>query len=148
MKIESFDHIHIYSKDPEEASKFYKQFLNGKEIYRKERAGGLRIYLSLSGRIIVIGPFPSNREYFRAGNLEGGAHQHRIGLDHFGVRVKDLKSAIQELREGGVQILAEPVSGSSGISYAFIAAPDGVIIELTQYGLLPKVYLKLKNFLK
>jgi len=44
-----------------------------------------------------------------------------------------------------VQILAEPVSGSSGISYAFIAAPDGVIIELTQYGLLPKMFLKHKN---
>jgi catechol 2,3-dioxygenase-like lactoylglutathione lyase family enzyme len=144
MKIESFDHIHIYSKEPEEAAKFYMQCFGSEKLYQKMGTGGLRIFLLLGGQIIVIGPFPSDRGV-SSGDLDENPYQHQIGLDHFGIRVKDLGAAIQELREQGVQILAEPVSGSSGISYAFIAGPDGVIIELTQYGLLPKLFLKHKN---
>ena len=145
MKIESFDHIHIYSKDPEDAVKFYTQFFGGEELYKKEGAGGMRIFLSLGGQVIVIGPFPSDRAVSNSIDLDENPHQHKLGLDHFGIRVKDLGVAIEELREQGVKILAEPVKGSSGISYAFIAAPDGVIIELTQYGLLPKTFLKYKK---
>lgn len=147
MKIESFDHIHIYSKKPEEAAKFYIQFFGSEKLYQNEGTGGLRIFLLLGGQIIVIGPFPSDRGVSNSVVLDENPHQHQIGLDHFGIRVKDLSAAVKELREQQVQILAEPVSGSSGISYAFIAAPDGVIIELTQYGLLPKMFLKHKNVL-
>jgi len=145
MKIESFDHIHIYSNEPEEATKFYVRFFGSEQLYKKAGAGGIRVFLSLGGQIIVIGPFPSDRAAVSADDSNENPHQHQIGLDHFGIRVKDLAAAVQELREQHVQILAEPVSGSSGISYAFIAAPDGVIIELTQYGLLPRMFLKHKN---
>jgi len=145
MKIESFDHVHIYSRNPEEAAKFYKQFFESEELYQKMGTGGLKIFLKLGGQIIVIGPLPSARASSTSLDSNDNPHLHQIGLDHFGIRVKDLDAAVQELREHRVQILAEPVRGSSGISYAFIAAPDGVIIELTQYGLLPKLFLKHKN---
>ncbi len=145
MKIESFDHVHIYSRKPEEAAKFYIQFFGSEKLYQKKGAGGLRIFLLLGGQIIVIGPFPADRAGSSPVDPDENPHQHQVGLDHFGIRVKDLSAAIQELREQRVQILVEPVSGSSGISYAFIAAPDGVIIELTQYGLLTKLFLKHKN---
>lgn len=82
--------------------------------------------MSLGGQVIVIGPFPSNRASSSSDALGEYPHQHQIGLDHFGIRVKDLGAAVQELREQGVQILAEPVKGSSGISYAFIAAPQAM----------------------
>jgi lactoylglutathione lyase len=147
MKIESFDHVHIYSKDPEEAAKFYMQFFGSEKLYQKVGIGGLRIFLSLGDQIIVIGPIPSDRAVSSSVDMDENPHQHQIGLDHFGIRVKDLGAAVQELREQQVQILAEPVRGSSGISYAFIAAPDGVIIELTQYGRLPIMFLKHKKIL-
>ena len=147
MKIESFDHIHIYSKEPEEAAKFYMQFFGGEALYKKGGAGGVKIFLSLGGQVLVIGPLPPDRDVSNSVDLDANPHQHKLGLDHFGIRVKDLDAAVQELREQGVQILAEPVKGSSGVSYAFIAAPDGVIIELTQYGLLPKMFLKHKKVL-
>ena len=145
MKIESFDHVHIYSKEPEEAAKFYIQFFDSEKLYQQKGAGGLRIFLQLGGQIVVIGPYPSARAGSSSLDSVDNSHLHTIGLDHFGIRVKDLGAAIQELREHRVEILAEPVRGSSGISYAFIAAPDGVIIELTQYGLLPRLFLKHKN---
>jgi catechol 2,3-dioxygenase-like lactoylglutathione lyase family enzyme len=147
MKIESFDHVHIYSREPEEAAKFYIKFFGGEIMYKKMGAEALRIFLLLGGQIIVIGPFPSGRAGSSPGDPDENSHQHRIGLDHFGIRVKDLSAAIQELKEQQVEILSAPVSGSSGISYAFIAAPDGMIIELTQYGLLPKLFLKHKNII-
>jgi len=145
MKIESFDHIHIYSKNPAEAAKFYVQFLGGEKLYQKASDLGLRIFISLGGQIIVIGPYPSDRVDSSSIDPDKKPHQHQFGLDHFGIRVKNLETAVGELREQGVRILTESVSGSSGIKYAFIAAPDGVIIELTEYGLLPKMFLKLKN---
>jgi len=145
MKIESFDHIHIYSKQPEEAANFYSHYFECEELYRKKGTGGSRIFLSLGGQVIVIGPLPSDRAAFSSVGRDEHPHQHKIGLDHFGVCVKDLDAAVKELREQGVQILAEPVKGPSGISYAFIAAPDDVIIELTQYGVLPKIFLKYKK---
>jgi catechol 2,3-dioxygenase-like lactoylglutathione lyase family enzyme len=123
------------------------QFFDGEELYRKEKDGRLRVFLSLGGQVLVIGPLPSDRDISGSVNLDENSHQHKLGLDHFGIRVKDLTSAVEELKEQGVQILAEPVKGSSGISYAFIAAPDGVIIELTQYGVLPKIFLKHKKIL-
>jgi len=147
MKIESFDHVHIYSENPAEAAEFYIQNFAAEEVYRKESDGRLRIFLSLGGQVIVVGPLPADRETSISGDTERGPHQHNIGLDHFGIRVKDLDAAVQELKGLGVEILAEPVKGSSGISYAFIAAPDGVIIELTHYGLLPKMFLKHKKAL-
>ena len=147
MKIESFDHIHIYSKNPVEAARFYVQFLGGEKLYKKASDFGLRIFLSLGGQIIVIGPYPSDRVDSSSVDQDNKPHKHQFGLDHFGIRVKDLETAVQELREQGVPVLTEPVGGPSGIKYAFIAAPDGVIIELTEYGLLPKMFLKLKNVL-
>ena len=147
MKIESFDHIHIYSKESEKTATFYIRFFCGEELYRKEKAGGLRVFLSLGGQVLVIGPLPSDRDVSNSVDLDENPHQHKLGLDHFGIRVKNLDAAVQELKEQGVKILAEPVKGSSGISYAFVAAPDGVIIELTQYGVLPKMFLKYKKVL-
>ena len=145
MKIEAFDHIHIYSVEPEKAAKFYKKHFDCKELYTKKGIGGVKVFLSLGGQIIVIGPLPSDRNSANATDLGENAYRHQFGLDHFGVRVKNLDVAVQELREQGVEVLADPVKGSSGVSYAFIAAPDGVIIELTQYGVLPKMFLKYKN---
>jgi len=145
MKIESFDHIHIYSKDPGEAANYYIEFFSGEKLYQKTSDLGLRIFLSLGGQIIVIGPYPSDRVDSSTIDVDKKPYHHQFGLDHFGIRVKNLKTAVQELKEKGIQILKEPVSGPSGIKFAFVAAPDGVIIELTEYGLLPKMFLKLKN---
>ena len=103
------------------------------------------IYQILHLRQIVLGPLPVNRAVADERRPVQHTHTHKNGLDHFGIRVKDLDSAVRELRDQGVEIMAEPVSGSSGISYAFVTAPDGVIIELTQYGLLPKMFLKFKK---
>jgi lactoylglutathione lyase len=52
---------------------------------------------------------------------------------HFGLRVANVDAAIAELSASGVPILSRPVQERSGLTYAYIAAPDGVVVELTQY---------------
>lgn len=147
MKIESFDHIHIYSKTPEESAKFYIKNLGAKEIYQKEGDGGIKKFLTLAGQTIVLGPLPTDRSSSNSETRPSDKQEHHIGLDHFGIRVKNLNEAIEELRDKGVEILAEPIKGSAGISYAFISAPDGVVIELTAYGILPKIFLNYKKII-
>ena len=66
-------------------------------------------------------------------NAGDGAYDHGFGVAHFGLRVEDIFAAIAELSASGVRVLAEPQSEPSGLTYAYIAAPDGVVIELTQY---------------
>ena len=41
--------------------------------------------------------------------------------------------ALAELSDSNVRILSQPVREQSGLTYAYIAAPDGVVVELTQY---------------
>ena len=38
-----------------------------------------------------------------------------------------------ELEAAGVAVLGQPIGEASGLTYAYIAAPDGVVVELTQY---------------
>ena len=44
----------------------------------------------------------------------------------------DVKAAVDELAGNGVEILAQPVV-TPDITYAYVAGPDGLVLELTQY---------------
>jgi lactoylglutathione lyase len=63
-----------------------------------------------------------------------GAYSHGFGVAHFSLRVEDVRAAIAELSASGVRVLSQPVREPSGLTYAYVAAPDGVVVELTQYG--------------
>ncbi len=50
-----------------------------------------------------------------------------------GLRVADVEASLTELRAGGVRVLSQAVREPPGLTYAYVAAPDGVVIELTEY---------------
>jgi catechol 2,3-dioxygenase-like lactoylglutathione lyase family enzyme len=54
-------------------------------------------------------------------------------VSHIGLRVADVRAALRELSAAGVRVLSEPVSEPTGLTFAYVAAPDGVVLELTQY---------------
>lgn len=59
------------------------------------------------------------------------------GLDHFGIRVQDLKKAMEEIRKkGGKFVLDYTVTGPPtwpvGTKYAFLDGPDGVRVEIVE----------------
>ena len=53
-------------------------------------------------------------------------------MAHLGLNVDDLDDRVRRLTAAGVEILTPPTQ-SSGLRYAYIAAPDGVVLELTEY---------------
>ena len=141
MKVESLDHIHIYSADPDGSASFYCRHFEAMEVLRNENVYGQeRVFLSLGGQLIVLGPFPPGLEAAQSTGKAGlppagdGAYSHGFGVAHFGLRVTDVEAATRELAGAGVSILTQPTREDSGLCYAYLAAPDGVVVELTEYG--------------
>lgn len=134
MKVESLDHIHIYSAEPEKSAEFYQDYFEAKPVLRNTNTrGDLRIFLALGGQILVIGCFPNEMVAATPPEAGDGAYSHGFGVAHFGFCVADVHEAVAELSASEVRVLSEPVREPSGLTYAYIAAPDGVVIELTQY---------------
>ena len=138
MKIESLDHIHVYSSDPDASADFYCRHFEAKQVLRNKNVHGQeRVFLSLGGQLLVLGPFPPGLDPADPAELPAagdGAYTHGFGVAHFGLRVRDVEAATRELARAGVAILTEPTREDSGLCYAYLAAPDGVVVELTQYG--------------
>ncbi len=134
MKVESLDHIHIYTAEPEKSARFYEQHFEAKPVHRNNNThGDLRIFLALGGQILVVGSFPAGMTPAAPPEVGDGAYRHGFGVAHFGLRVADVIAAIDDLTTAGVRVLSEPIREPSGLTYAYVAAPDGVVVELTQY---------------
>jgi catechol 2,3-dioxygenase-like lactoylglutathione lyase family enzyme len=134
VKVHSLDHIHIYSAQPEESARFYTDHLSATPVHRNANINGdLRIFLALGGQILVVGSFPSGMAPAGPPTAGDGAYENGFGVAHLGLRVEDVFAATAELSASGVRVLAQPRSEPSGLTYAYIAGPDGVVIELTQY---------------
>jgi catechol 2,3-dioxygenase-like lactoylglutathione lyase family enzyme len=134
VRVKSLDHIHIYAANPEESAEFYQLHFEAKQAHRNVNTNGdVRIFLALGGQIIVLGSFPASMASVPPPEAGDGAYVHGFGIAHFGLRVADLKASIDELSASGVRLLSEVVQEPTGLSYAYVAAPDGVILELTQY---------------
>ncbi len=134
MHVESLDHLHIYAADPEASARFYERHFAAREVHRNTNLNGdLRLFLALGGQIVVVGSFPAGMTPAPPPEPGDGAFVHGFGVAHFGLRVSDVKAAIEELSESQVPILGEPRREASGLEYGYVAAPDGVVIELTQY---------------
>ena len=93
----------------------------------------MRIFLALGGQIIVLGSFPTGMGPVTPPEAGDGAYANGFGIAHFGLRVIDLDTSIDDLSAAGVCVLSEVVHEPTGLSYAYVAAPDGVVLELTQY---------------
>jgi len=134
VKVESLDHIHIYAAEPEESARFYQDHFEAKPVHRNANINGdTRIFLALGGQIVVVGSFPSGLAPGVPPEAGDGAYSHGFGVAHFGLRVADVRAAVAELSASGVGVLSQPAGEPSGLTYAYVAAPDGVVVELTQY---------------
>jgi catechol 2,3-dioxygenase-like lactoylglutathione lyase family enzyme len=134
LRVKSLDHIHIYAAKPEASAEFYQLHFEAKQVHRNVNTNGdVRIFLALGGQIIVVGCFPTGMASIAPPEAGDGAYVHGFGIAHFGLRVEDLEASIAELSASGIRVLSEVVQEPSGLSYVYVEAPDGVILELTQY---------------
>ncbi len=134
VQVKSLDHIHVYAADPGSSARFYEEHFDATPISRDTNTNGdLRIFLALGGQVLVVGSFPRGQSASQPPEAGDGAYTHGFGVAHFGLRVADVDASSKELQADGVRVLSPTVREPSGLTYAYVAAPDGVVIELTQY---------------
>jgi catechol 2,3-dioxygenase-like lactoylglutathione lyase family enzyme len=134
LHVKSLDHIHIYAAEPERSAMFYKDHFEARELVRNNNVNGdLRVFLSLGDQVLVVGSFPAGLSPATPPAVGDGAFTHGFGIAHFGLRVDDAEAAASDLARAGVHVIGEVVREESGLTYVYVEAPDGVVIELTQY---------------
>jgi lactoylglutathione lyase len=121
----TFDHIHLFTRNPDETAAFYEHML-GAEVIRSMQQGKPRIDLKLGGANIFILDVSQDPKA-----AAGPAHPHQ-GLDHFGLEVKDIDSVCADLKAKGVVFSRDPVTVRPGTRIAFLIGPEGVSIELLE----------------
>ena len=132
----SFDHIHLISESPAEAAAWYERILGGKIVADYELRGAPQINVQLGGMQIIIrgrrpGESPVSTRPMR--DFADYSSHDEWGTDHFGYTYHgDLKAFCEEIRSKGATLAVEPWEFSPGSLICYVAAPDGVSIELVQ----------------
>ena len=119
----TFDHIHLFTRNPEATASFYERMF-GAEVIRSMQQGKPRIDLKLGGANIFIA------EVTPGDGVNPAPTTPYRGLDHFGLRVSGIDAIVAELKAKGVEFTREPTTVRPGVRVAFLRAPEGVSIEL------------------
>ena len=132
----AFDHIHLISADPRAAAAWYERILGGRIIADYELRDAPQINVEVGGmQLIIRGKRPGeNPVAARAMQDFADYSSHdEWGTDHFGYAYRgDLRAFCEELRGKGATFVVEPWEFSPGALICYLAAPDGVSIELVQ----------------
>ena len=120
-----FDHIHLFTRNPEATASFYEKMFDA-QITRSMVQGKPRFDLKLGGANIFILDVSGDPKA-----VAGPAHPHQ-GLDHFGLEVKGIDTVCAELKAKGAVFTRGPETIRPGTRIAFLTAPEGVSIELLE----------------
>lgn len=133
----AFDHIHLISRDPKAAADWYQVMFGGEITAEQEDLRGApQIDVRVGGMTIVIrgqrpGEAPVDTKPMQA--FDGYSSHDEWGTDHFGFTYRgDLRAFCAGLKEKGVRMAVEPWEFKPGMLLCYVAAPDGVSIELIQ----------------
>lgn len=111
-----FDHLHIYSGDPDAAAAFYCNSLGAERLGEATTANGLRVVLNMAGTRLYIEQAPAGR----------------LGMDHMAFRTDDLDAAIAGIVTSGGRVLIAPREAGPGLRIAFVETPDQGRIEILE----------------
>ena len=122
-----FHHVHIKSKDPRATARWWAETFGATLLPESEFRSMVFAPVELGGvRINITNPPEGEATHEPAG------FPH-YGVEHVGVLTDDLDADLARLAEQGLEIY-ERRPGAGGFEIAFVAAPDGVTIELMQPG--------------
>jgi catechol 2,3-dioxygenase-like lactoylglutathione lyase family enzyme len=131
-----FDHVHIISENPHASAEWYVEMFGATIAADTVARGAPQIFVDLGGMTILIrgrrpgedpAPVRPIRPYADFSSHNGW------GTDHFGfIYQGDLAAFCAELRAKGVTFPVELKKGVGGSLLCYVAAPDGVSIELMQ----------------
>ena len=123
------NHVHIRSVDPRTTAEWYAKYFNAKIVAEREvMPGTITITTEVGGPVrlnISSQPEGSSKE-------RSTAELNRLGLEHFGFNVVDLKSEIDRFEKDGIRVVLPLTEVTGGTKLAYIEGPDDVLIELVE----------------
>ncbi len=125
MKNLSFDHVHYRSSDFECTIKFYVDIMEGIELPNEELGGNENLHIVLGGTTLL---FALSKEPIP----EPVPADKRLGVYHIAFLVDDCKEATKYFNNRGAEVAIDPKPYSDTIIASFLAAPDGMMVELKQ----------------
>ena len=133
----AFDHIHLISRDPQAAADWYREMFDGEvSAVQDNLRGAPQIDVRVGGMTIFIrgqrpGEQPIQTKPMQ--HFDGYSGHNEWGTDHFGFTYQgDLRAFCAELKRKGARMAVEPWEFKPGMVLCYVAAPDGVSIELIQ----------------
>jgi catechol 2,3-dioxygenase-like lactoylglutathione lyase family enzyme len=121
----SIDHIHYRSSDFHQSRHFYVHIMGAVELSPVELVAKENLQFVLGGVTLLFAaagddpapPVPADE---------------RLGAYHIAFLVKDCDAATEYYRKRGAVVAQEPFMAASNIKASFLAAPDGMWVELKQ----------------
>lgn len=133
----AFDHIHLISRDPKAAAAWYREMFGGEVTAVQENLRGApQLDVRIGSLTLVIrgqrpGEHPGETKSMQ--HFDGFSSHDEWGTDHFGFSYRgDLRAFCDKLKQKGVRMAVEPWEFKPGMVLCYVAAPDGVSIELIQ----------------
>ena len=131
-----FDHVHIISENPKASADWYVEMFGATIVADTVVRGAAQIFVGLGGMTILIRGRRLGEAPVAARPIQPYADfssHNTWGTDHFGFLYEgDLEAFCAELRAKGVRFPVELKKGVNGSLLCYVAAPDGVSIELMQ----------------
>lgn len=121
-----FDHVHLFSRNPVETARYYRQMFDAELVESVTPDGKPRIDVRLGGLNIFIFRVEPGQD------LPSAPAGRYVGLDHFGLIVDDLDAAVSQLKARGAVFAEEPRKVREGLRIAFLQAPENVRIEILE----------------
>ena len=123
MAVYKHNHTHFTCTNLEKALGFYTGVLGAKLIKDQVDFGRRLIDIELGGVPIRISNSTGADD-----NWKGP----KFGLHHFALNVDDLDKAAAAMKSFGIEFVIKPSQARPGLRFAFVTAPDNVLIELLE----------------
>ncbi len=133
------DHIHLISRDAHAAAQWYCDIFDGEITDVQESLRGApQIDVRVNGLTILIRGQRTGEEHAETlpmRHFDAYSSHNEWGIDHFGFTYRgDLRAFCDKLKPKGVRMAVEPWEFKPGLVLCYLAAPDGVSIEIVQSG--------------
>jgi len=120
----AYDHVHLRSPNPDETALWYERMF-GAKVLKSVMSNGLpRTDMELGGVTFFIAQVPEDAPL---SEKPAGSY---VGLDHLGLRVRNIDAVCGELKAKGAEFTVEPKTIRPGVRIAFMKGPQNVLIEL------------------
>jgi catechol 2,3-dioxygenase-like lactoylglutathione lyase family enzyme len=133
----AIDHIHLISRDAHAAAKWYCDIFDGEiTAVQDNLRGAPQIDVKVNGLTLLIrgqrtGEQPAETKAMQ--HFNAYSSHEEWGIDHFGFTYRgDLLAFCDQLKQKGVRMAVEPWEFKPGLMLCYVAAPDGVSIEIVQ----------------